>query len=188
MSENLFGSFDIKNPNAFMRKLMNETDIVMNEDRYIVLEAELYFYSKYHPDTSSFPRSKSAGELFFHWCGADISFSSDKDSYGGVLIRSMKSVLGDKHFCGPLNCYDEIINHFVKTDDRYSFSFRLEPSDPVRTNKILQSHRIKGNQNNRFDLMPYRYLNETLTTEEFKTQYVNYRKVIEMFRLEEMKG
>ena len=75
--------------------------------RYDFLEIEFYFYSKNHPDSITYPRKTEAGDWFPHYSGMDIAFKSDKEQYGGVLIRCL---LKDKNevIAGPLRCFCEL--------------------------------------------------------------------------------
>lgn len=89
-------------------------------------EIELYYYKKEEgskknwDDTwnrETYPRNKNAGEIFFHYSGADICFQCHFDErerkneygeFGGILIRSLLD--GDKIIAGPLFCANTILN------------------------------------------------------------------------------
>ena len=71
------------------KQLFNQYEIIKGEKTYDFLEIEFYFYSNNHPDTTTYKRNMPAGLWHTHLSGVDITFESNDDYYGGVLIRSI---------------------------------------------------------------------------------------------------
>ena len=71
------------------KQLFNQYEIIKGEKTYDFLEIEFYFYSNNHPDTTTYKRNMPAGQWHTHLSGVDITFESNDDYYGGVLIRSI---------------------------------------------------------------------------------------------------
>jgi hypothetical protein len=75
-----------------------------------ITEAEFYWQSDTHEDKSTYERKHAdpeMGEWFFHYSGVDISLRDrSANGYGGILIRSIREVTGDKPktYKGPMVC------------------------------------------------------------------------------------
>ena len=73
-------------------------------------EVESSFYS------CTYKRCRKAGSLFWHYSGIDICFDSNKNNYGGILIRSLIKIAkgGQRELiAGPLRCANELMNQSV---------------------------------------------------------------------------
>ena len=111
--------------------LLKKYQIKKGDIYYDILEIEFYFYSKNHPDIITYPRTAPAGYWYFHSSGVDIAFESesgfvegpkskcpepnyakDSESFGGILIRSIKNRINGDVIKGPLNCVDELFDKF----------------------------------------------------------------------------
>ena len=108
------------------KKLFGNYGIKCGDIIFRFAEIELYYYKKEEgskknwDDTwnrETYPRNKNAGEIFFHYSGADICFQCHFDEkermneygeFGGILIRSLLD--GDKIIAGPLFCANTILN------------------------------------------------------------------------------
>lgn len=95
---------------------------------YHLAEIEFYYKNaKVNTDTftRTYKRDCKAGQLFWHYSGVDICFSTldNQQSYGGILIRSLlKEVkVGNKVqyelMTGPMRCANELINQCVKSEN-----------------------------------------------------------------------
>ena len=95
---------------------------------YHLAEIEFY-YKNANVNTDTFTRTYKrdckAGQLFWHYSGVDICFSTldNQQSYGGILIRSMMKEVkeGNQVQCelmtGPLRCANELINQCIKSEN-----------------------------------------------------------------------
>ena len=95
---------------------------------YHLTEIEFY-YKNANVNTDTFTRTYKrdckAGQLFWHYSGVDICFSTldNQQSYGGILIRSMLKEVkeGDEvHYelmTGPMRCANELINQCIKSEN-----------------------------------------------------------------------
>ena len=97
-----------------------------NENVFHLAEVEFYYYEHtwFNKEWNevTYPRTCSAGEIFYHLSGMDICFDSNlpndfkkkKEGYGGgILIRSIweKDDKGNKEITvGPLTCVNKILN------------------------------------------------------------------------------
>ena len=94
--------------------LFKQVAIQAGKTTFTFAEIEFYYYKKdvfegpMHNCT--YPRTKDAGQFFWHYSGMDICFESrEKERYfGGILIRSIKK--GNEIITGPMRCSDEIMN------------------------------------------------------------------------------
>ena len=88
-------------------------------DRYSLAEIEFYYRNGIFKDDQyevTDPRTKDAGNLFWHLSGIDICFESKKEKgyYGGILIRSIVKEDGSL-ITGPMCCSDELMNSCAQT-------------------------------------------------------------------------
>lgn len=104
------------------RILFNKIDILAGNDRYTFAEIEFYYRNGIFKDGQykvTYPRTKHAGNLFWHLSGIDICFETDKEkgSYGGILIRSIVKEDGKDGslITGPMCCSDELLNSCVES-------------------------------------------------------------------------
>lgn len=106
--------------------LFNKYGIRCGDKTFRLVEFEFYYYKKQESGISdwnaewnreTYPRNKNAGELFFHYSGADICFQCHFDEkerddeygeFGGILIRSILD--GSKVLAGPLFCANAMLN------------------------------------------------------------------------------
>ena len=95
---------------------------------YHLAEIEFY-YKNANVNTDTFTRTYrrdcKAGQLFWHYSGVDICFSTldNQQSYGGILIRSMLKEVkegGEVRYelmTGPMRCANELINQCIKSEN-----------------------------------------------------------------------
>ncbi len=101
--------------------LFNNVAIGAGEDRYTFVEIEFYYYRKGKEGergifegprfNCTYPRTRRAGQFFWHYSGLDICFESKESEqyFGGILIRSLMK--NDKDImAGPMRCSDELLN------------------------------------------------------------------------------
>ena len=100
--------------------LFHHLAIKAGKKTYTFIEVEFYYYNKngifQGPLYScTYPRSRDAGQFFWHLSGMDICFESkEKEGYfGGILIRSLKKN-NEEIIAGPMRCSDEILNSCEK--------------------------------------------------------------------------
>lgn len=96
--------------------LFHHLAIKAGKKTYTFIEVEFYYYNKngifQGPLYScTYPRSRDAGQFFWHLSGMDICFESkEKEGYfGGILIRSLKKN-DEEIIAGPMRCSYEILN------------------------------------------------------------------------------
>ena len=97
------------------KQLFNQYEIIKGEKTYDFLEIEFYFYSNNHPDTTTYKRNMPAGQWHTHLSGVDITFESNDDYYGGVLIRSIIDH-ENKVINGPLCTLIELFDNIDRDD------------------------------------------------------------------------
>lgn len=95
--------------------LFKHVAIEAGNDAFTFVEVEFYYYKKGVFEgplfNCTYPRTRKAGQFFWHYSGIDICFESiEKDGYfGGILIRSLKKN-GGEIIAGPMRCSDELMN------------------------------------------------------------------------------
>lgn len=107
-------------------RLMGEFRILKGDAYYQIAEIEFYYYSSQHPDIITYPREGLEKKWFFHQSGVDITIKSDKEKYGGILIRSIIRQKDGKRICGPQKCVDELFNFIDIQGKDLSIIPRLE--------------------------------------------------------------
>lgn len=95
-------------------RLFKEVAIQAGETTFTFAEIEFYYYNKDVFEgpmyNCTYPRTKHAGQFFWHYSGMDICFESSEENrcFGGILIRSIKK--DGEIIAGPMRCSDEIMN------------------------------------------------------------------------------
>ncbi len=100
--------------------------IKAGNDEYTFIEVEFYYYQdgdfKGPLYNCTYPRTRKAGQLFWHYSGVDICFESSENEgfFGGILIRGLKKYkegLEKNNYeiiAGPMRCSDELMNSCEK--------------------------------------------------------------------------
>jgi hypothetical protein len=105
--------------------LFNNTLLHVNESTYRLCEIEFYYCGDGHRDeyTHCSEEQNQFGKFYFHkyqngtyksgtYKGLDITLSPNKDTYFGVLIRSIKNMDNYDFIEGPCKTVDEILKQF----------------------------------------------------------------------------
>lgn len=113
----LEGLNEAENCEAFFHSvaeiLLNHVFIAKKEKLYEIIEIEFYLFSPIHPDVITYPRQIKGGQWFFHQSGVDLSFKSNANLFGGILIRGIREHKDDATIVtGPLKCVDELWDNF----------------------------------------------------------------------------
>lgn len=110
--------------------LLLHTEIAIGDSiRYTIEEIEFYYFKNGCFDNSiyncSYPRNSKACDFFWHYSGVDICFESTNDSFGGVLIRSLKKrtikngeSTNDELIGGPMRCATDMANTSIEKGKR----------------------------------------------------------------------
>ncbi|UII19649.1 hypothetical protein [Fulvivirga ligni] len=71
--------------------------MISNKVEYRLVEIEFYFNCEQHRDSSTHEHNLDAWQWRFHNSGLDITLweSDNREGYGGILIRSIKSLDGN---------------------------------------------------------------------------------------------
>ena len=86
--------------------------IQKGDNIYETVEIEFYYNKTDEPGTNiTIPRTTRLGEWFMHESGVDLSFKSDNNNYGGILIRTIKNNNG-QFICGPRQVMWELFADF----------------------------------------------------------------------------
>lgn len=97
--------------------LMNKFVISKGTDKYEIIEMEFYLVAPNHPDVITYPRNCKAGQWFFHQSGVDLTFETTKNQFGGILIRGLRKIDGDREqIFGPLKCVAKLWDVFDAFD------------------------------------------------------------------------
>lgn len=86
--------------------LMNQCVISKGVANYEIIEIEFYLFTPDHQDVITYPRDTKAGQWFFHQSGVDITFESNTEHFGGILIRGLRNLETGQLTLGPQKCVD----------------------------------------------------------------------------------
>ena len=86
--------------------LMNNCVIKKCNINYEIVEVEFYLFTPEHQDVITYPRKLSAGQWFFHQSGVDLTFESNTEHFGGILIRGLRNIKSGILTLGPQKCVD----------------------------------------------------------------------------------
>lgn len=102
------------------KTLFGDYHIQKGTKTYELMEIEFYLFSERHKDIITYPRKNDkAGMWFFHMSGVDITFgTTDKNVYGGILIRSIIRTDEDEIYpiSGPMKCVEELFDYIHAVD------------------------------------------------------------------------
>jgi hypothetical protein len=119
--------------------LLLHTEIAIGDSiRYTIEEIEFYYFKNGCFNNSiyncSYPRNSQACDFLWHYSGVDICFESTNDSFGGVLIRSLKKrtiengeCTNDELIGGPMRCATDLTNTSMKTGNRMELVINEQP-------------------------------------------------------------
>lgn len=109
---------------SIAKALLNRFCIVKGNETYRFAEIEFY-HNKYDPKNSTrktYDRGVlSEGKWFFHPSGVDITFASDNNNYGGILVRTIIKEGEKKFVCGPQNVVCELFDAFDAIEPLQNF-------------------------------------------------------------------
>ena len=137
--------------------LMNKFVIRTSRGDYRITEIEFYLFDfDSHRDILTYPRIMDAGRWFFHDSGVDLTFTSNHNRFGGILIRGIKNTKTDAEIKGPLNCVYELWRDFDALSGNASEYPVLAPL-PSNENKQPTPNKrvIKVAKNEREDKVRY---------------------------------
>lgn len=86
--------------------LMNKCVISKLGINYEIVEVGFYLFTPEHQDVITYPRKLSAGQWFFHQSGVDLTFESNAEHFGGILIRGLRNIETGEETLGPQKCVD----------------------------------------------------------------------------------
>lgn len=116
--------------------LFNHMKICAGDDTYTFLEIEFYYHNKTEFDdiiyNCTYPRTRNAGQFFWHNSGVDVCFESKEDEgyFGGILIRSLMKN-GKEVIAGPMRCANELKNSCNETISAPYLSDSSETTDTI---------------------------------------------------------
>ncbi len=151
--------------------IFNKIYLKISNEYFRIVEIEYYFYSSIHPDTKTLPRQTTKCDLWEHKYGFDICFDSDNNSYGGILIRSIKDIKNNNFFNNPKKVYYHLLNicknYNLKFNDIeicfHNIDYKYNENEPIKTNRI-----IKKTKDYDFFDKPYRHIIELTKENKIK--------------------
>lgn len=136
---------------AIANELMNEILLTINKNIYRICELEFYFYTKFHkdpfihkdpmqqiPNCWYFHRQNGKGYKSGSFKGLDITFGFNNNCYGGILIRSIKSLSENKIIDGPCN----VVNTMIRECGTESISELVEYLGDLKVNNAESKIRL----------------------------------------------
>jgi len=111
-----------KNFNKIADTLLNDTLLIVKNNRFRICEIEFYYKGEEHEDkyTHCTDDQLSFLSFYFHkykngtykagtYKGMDLTFGNEKDIYYGVLVRSMLDLDSNEFIEGPCRCVNKIL-------------------------------------------------------------------------------
>jgi len=137
------------------QNIFNTVKLNINGELFLPIEIEFYYYSEHHKDMKTLKRTSKVGDLFFHDYGIDLCFESDgKNQYGGILLRSIKSIADENFINGPLKVTQAIMNK-IKVNESFIISY--DQSDLQSRSLTKYKRIISANTDNHYIEKPYRF-------------------------------
>lgn len=140
--------------------LFRDFQIEKGGEVYDLLEIEFYFWNAVHQDEITYRRQCPAGMWYFHPSGVDISFASDSNRYGGILLRSVVRVAPKPEIiAGPLRLVDHLFDYWDMTGDDVSFQPRLVLKSQPDASCLIETapRKIPDPKQSQFFTAPYCY-------------------------------
>lgn len=140
--------------------------ISFNNNKYQISEIEFYYCNENHPDpfVHKHGNQKKMGIWYFHGVGQDITFG-DETSYGGILIRGIKNMVGNEYADGPIKVFDKLFNEScLRIKDRHHFKVTASRDELIDKDRIIYAfprvglQPTKDKQGIEYLLAPYRFL------------------------------
>lgn len=125
-------------------------------NKYKIIEIEFYWNAPYHKDTPTNKRQCNAGDICFFYGEkrrrADICFKSDKEHYGGILLRSIKDKK-DKVTRGP----NRVKNILFKTGEDKNGTATIDSICEINSITIDGYIEKMGRKNIKNEIYDYNY-------------------------------
>jgi hypothetical protein len=157
--------------NKISKDILQNYSIELNNISCDIVEIEFYYHSKSHKDIYTHKHSienlphYETGQFRIHGAGIDIAISSsEKKSYGGILLRTIEDKNGGR-IEGPIKVCDTIIKNMGNIEGS---SIRLAKKECAVSIDIHQAPRVglkpkKGNyseQQLKFLVEDYRFFTD----------------------------
>lgn len=177
----LTGGYEFKNLDekfsALTHSLMNYLCLVVGNNAYRIVEAEIYYHDKKnHPDPYVHCAKEQlfAGNWYFNGAGIDIAFGDfEKDIHAGILIRGIKNIKENRYISGPSNVLKEVFSSLGNiTDGNKGICLREVKPDVFEEMEAVQTQRIgltkKKEDAENYKEKAYRYIVEVNINHKFK--------------------
>lgn len=146
-------------------EVFNQWILKVNQTTFKIIELEMYYYSKTlnHLDGFTHPHNRFEKEFRFHHAGVDITFNSNPNDYGGMLIRSIQNLNNQQITNGPRRTLATIFETFGKITQKSTIQL-IKTTSPanylyIKTKRVgLNSPNRKTPDHNRYKNSHYRYI------------------------------
>ena len=126
--------------------ILNDYSLELNGGFWNIIELEFYLYTENHQDPFVHKHSinelpfYNTGQLRCHESGVDIAISNaNTNSYGGILLRTIKKEGHSEVIEGPINVQRAIIKNMGNIT---SSSFQFVNRNSRKNNKVYQTARV----------------------------------------------
>jgi hypothetical protein len=165
--------------------LLGHCILSIDTQDYLVTEAEFYYHSHIHPDpyVHRHPNQSRMGLWYFHEVGQDLTFG-EESSYGGILVRGIRSMHGDTYIDGPNKAFSGLFNSKLVLDEPHSFHIRLQDASMLPARHTIHSFPRVGmypagrTHDREYFFKPYRYLSFPWETRAERHVIYLYQKYI----------
>jgi len=179
--------------NQIAEELFNYWILKINSSRFKIIEIEFYYYSRKlnHLDGFTHPHERKEEEFRFHFGGIDITFNSNKDNYGGILIRSIKDKQTNEIINGPRRVVSRIFEEIGNIKNGGTIKLKEFKNQKGKVN-IIKTIRVGLKRPNRktpnddnYRDSTYRYIteltkeNKISNKEKVASQIIDVKKQVE---------
>lgn len=167
--------------------LMQNLCLYVGENRYQVTECEIYYYDKTNKHFDPYCHKSNfqlkCGTFYYNGFGLDLTFgNSERNIFGGVLIRGIKSISENTFINGPIKVMEELIDNIGSAFDQSNKHFYIDvfENQDKTNNTIYKTSRIGlPKKDEDYFLRHYRYINNIENKDHnFKNKYAFLKELL----------
>lgn len=139
------------------RHIFNEIRLRINNELFEIVDIEFYYFSREHKDSYALKQEIKKGELYSHKYGIDISLTSDRSMFGGILIKGVINI--GKGFLNKSKFKNTIINNLkIGTNEIEWLNGKYYEFDFINTVRENLGKPLENKDKLEFKEAKYRYI------------------------------
>ena len=142
--------------------LFNKFILNINGFKYFFTEIEFYYNSSKHPDDTTHQHNVPEGFWRAHNSGIDIALNDNNGSYGGILVRGIRTFEGSppEYINGPRKVVCHLFKHFNDIYSQSSLILEPNPNPDQSRGRIFNIPRQGLSDKKKYYKNPYRFVVE----------------------------